>query len=207
MEKKYTSEERKQVLELYTLGFTRPSKIANILFHAMTMEKIKTIITDYQKEEYKGKKINNVSYEQILNLYEEGNKVLDILQIYPELTFGQIKHVVEDYYQMLAIKKPEKIIFPRAWIRDYLKTHSIEDAVEEFGYEKKTLLKKLNETKPIEQMTKEELFQVRMRMLESDICCLENHKLSVKKFQKKYPGLDPQKVRPLIEEYKKQQKQ
>lgn len=207
METKYTIEEKKQVLELYALGFTRPSKIANLLFHSMSVEKIKTIVTDYKKEKYQNRKTNDISYGQILNLYQEGKQVLDILQTYPELTFGQVKHVIEDYYQMLALKKPTKIEFPCVWIKDYLQTHSIEEAVEEFGYDKKSLLKKLNEGKPIEQMNTEELFQVRMRMLESDMRCIDNGKMSIKQFKKKYQGVHPNQVRPLIEEYKTKQKQ
>lgn len=142
--------------------------------------------------------------EKIKYTEEEEKDVLDILSIYPELTFGQVKNIIENYYHMFSMKKPRNIKFPRKLVEEHLQLHNIEETCEEFGYSKERILKKLSEEKDIEDMNKEELFDFKMKILERDVNRVENGTFSLGKFKRKYKGYTPQQMKPLITQYKMQ---
>lgn len=123
------------------------------------------------------------------------------MQIYPELNFGQVKIVIEQFYHMQSIQKPRKIEFPTELIKDYLNTHNVEEACEEFGYTRIKLLNKLTDATRTENMTKEELFAYKMELLSKDIEKVQNGEYKLKNFKKKYKGLTPEVAIPLIKQY------
>lgn len=202
MEKRYTEEEKVQVLKLHTQGM-RPYKISAFLKHSISVEVVSFIINDFKKESYLEKQINGISYRKIINLYScEEKELFEILYIYPELTFGQIKNIIEQFYHMQSIKKPRTIKFPKKAIEDYMKTHSIEEVCIEFGYTNKELTKRLQEAKNIENMSKEELMNYRVQILMNDIKNVEDGICSKNRFKKKYKGLNPKMAKSLVEQYR-----
>ena len=201
----YTDEIRDRVIELYNLGVTRGSLISCQLNHSITPEKVKEILMDYKCTTYQSQTIKGISFKQILDEYRVNEKnVLEILCLYPELSFGEIKKVIEGYYFMLCEKKPRNIPFPTNLVKEYLKNHNIAETCEEFGYEKESIIKRLSEQRRIQKMSKEELFAYRMEILEKDVDGVEKGRYPLKKFKKKYHGYNPSQLQPLIEEYKKQ---
>lgn len=190
------------VLMLYQTGITRASKICSILNHNISQNEVTNILKNYKENKYLEQTVEDVPYKTILDLYrKEELDVNNILMLYPNLTFGQVKLVVEGYYAMLSLKKPRKISFPKKQIRFYLETNNIEDACTEFGYTKETIIRKLSEEKELEEMTKEELFDLKMHILNRDVMRLEENKISKGKFNRAYPNLSLDNAKRLIKEY------
>lgn len=195
------SKEVEQILELYKQGM-RPFKIAAILHHSVSVEVITSVINTYKKEHYLQRTINGITYKEIIDLYgTEEKEILEIMYQYPELTFGQIKEVIEQFYHMQSIKKPRHISFPDHLVKEYLNDHSIEDTCIEFGYSKNELLKKLFDLPQIKKGTKEELFENKMKILMEDIRKVEDKKCSKNQFKKKYKGLTYKNASSLMKQY------
>ena len=195
---------RQIIIDLYKEGITRPSRIKCAASLSLDQEEIYAILLEYKATEFQKQTVKDVSYKEILRKYQiEKKDVLDILSEYEDLTFKDVKEVIEGYYKMLSIKKPRKIKFPRKLIKEYLETHNIEDACVLYGYDKETIERKIQETKDLDEMTKEELFAFKMKILERDVNRLENKEISWGSFQKDYPTLTPSNAKVLIQQYKK----
>ncbi len=195
---------RQIIIDLYKEGITRPSRIKAAASLSLDQEEIYAILLEYKATEFQKQTVKDVSYKEILRKYQiEKKDVLEILSEYEDLTFKEVKEVIEGYYKMLSIKKPRKIKFPRKLIKEYLETHNIEDACILYGYDKETIERKIQETKDLDEMTKEELFAFKMKILERDVNRLENKEISWGSFQKDYPALTPSNAKVLIQQYKK----
>lgn len=182
-----------EIIELYKNGY-RPSKICATLKRSVSIEDINYIIDEYKSNNYLNKEIGNIKYNDILNLYLEKKNPVEIMLIYPELTFGEVKDIISGYYEMFSSKKPYKISFPKKLIEEDLKTKTIKEVSKEYSYPEDKIKRELNL-----DLTKEELFAKKMQILERDAKVL-----STKKFNNKYKniGLDKTNAKRLILEYK-----
>ncbi|MGN0974100.1 MAG: hypothetical protein ACI4OT_05090 [Bacilli bacterium] len=182
-----------KIIKLYNEG-NRPSKIRIMMGKEISVEDITAIIDNYRSNEYLTKEVSGIKYDNILNLYLSNKTPIDIMLIYPELSFGEIKDVISGYYEMFSIKKPYKIKFPKVLIEEELKTKTIEEVSKEYSYSEDKIKRELNLV-----LTKEELFAQKMQILERDAKVL-----STKKFNNKYKniGLDKPNAKRLILEYK-----
>ena len=205
--KPYTDNEKEQVLNLYNEGITRPSKICCVLKHKVSADLITEILKDKKKDDYLKEQIDGVSKEHILYLYENLERnVLEILYFYPNLTFGQVKDTIEGYYNMLSIKKPRGISFPRKAIQLSLKTKSIEEVSEEYGYSVDTIYKKFAEIVEKKKISKEDLLDLQMILVNRGLEEYHNQDISRNEFRMKYYNLNPDKVEGAVKEYMKRRK-
>ena len=183
----------KLIIDLYEQGL-RPSRIVKSLGYPCGIEKAKEIIDIYRKEKYLSQELNGVSYGSVQLLYLEEKSVFDILQVYPELTYGEAKNIIGDYYQMLGIKKPYSIPFPTDMIKIELKTKTLEEVSVEYDIPVRIIKDKMNIS-----LTKEEFLEKKMQILETDV-----NKMKPKDFENKYKklGLKHADVKRLVKEYK-----
>lgn len=173
--------------------------------YKMNCEQIRNIIGDYKKNMYLFQEKNGVLYCDVIDSYlKECEKdfpnvdLLDVIFDYPELTYGEIKNIIDGYYEMLNQRKPKKYRFPKGVLEEELKKKTMEEVVLEYGYSSQTIKKCLGI-----ELTKEELFAKKMQLLEMD-----SRTLKERDFNKKYKniGLDIGNAKRLIKEYKEKNK-
>lgn len=183
----------KQIIELYQEGI-RPSLIVKKIDCVCNVEKVKLIIDDYRKKEYLSREYKGVSNGEVHLLYLEDKSLFEIMQVYPELTYGEVNNMICGYYQMLGIKKPIKIPFPEKMLRQELKTKSLEQVSEEYDIPVRIIKDRVGI-----KLTKEEYFEKKMQTLETDV-----NTMKPKAFENKYKkyGLKHEDVKRLVKEYK-----
>lgn len=195
-------------------------KINNSVIQITTLgnEQVKQIIRENDKKEYLKKEMKGILVGEIIDLYLDcdpevynditfgrKNVVEDLMVIYPNLTFGEIKQAIEGYFVLTETKQPINIKFPRIMVESFLKSHSKKETCQEFGYTQKELDKNLKRAKKPFEMSEEEYRIYKMEILKNDVQMVDNRMMTLGQFRRKhtYNGvtLTPKMVRPLIEEY------
>lgn len=166
--------------------------------------------TDYLKTMIKGIEIGKIVdlyldcdpfvYNDII--FGQKNVVIDLMEIYPDLTFGEIKQAIEGYFQILNKEQPIKIKFPRILVERFMDKHTIKETCEEFGYTRAELRRNLAKPKKPFEMTKEEYLEYKMNILRIDLEKIDNHEMTLGQFRAKYTygdiTLTPKLVKSLI---------
>ena len=165
----------KQIIDLYHEGM-RPSRIVININHSCSVEKVREVIETYKKEEYLSRELKGVPYHSVHVLYLEEKTMFDILQVYPELTYGEAKNIIGGYYQMLGVKKPYSIPFPKEMLMEEIKTKSVEDLSIEYDIPERIIKERLNIP-----LSKEEYFDKKMQVLATDV-----NTMKPKAFERKY---------------------
>ncbi len=186
-------ETKKKIIDLYLEGM-RPYKIRLNLNG--NIDEINEVISTYKKEQYMNQEIKGIPYALIHNLYMQEKTVPEILQEYPELTFGEVKGVINGYFHMLGVKKPYGIQFPKKLIMEDLKTKSVEEVSIEYDIPERVIKDRVGIP-----LTEEERLEKQMKEMESDL-----NSMRVSKFESKYKakGLNIKydTAKKLVREYK-----
>lgn len=185
------NEMKQKIIDLYNEGM-RPYKIRLNL--NCNIEDVNSVISTYKKESYMNQQIKGIVYALIHELYMEEKTVPEILEVYPELTFGEVKGIINGYFHMLGVKKPYGIQFPKKLIIEDLKTKSVEEVSKEYDIPERVIKDRVGIP-----LTKEERFEKQMQTLESDV-----NSMRVSKFESKYSniGLKYNTAKQLVKEYK-----